>query len=95
MHTQKDILTHAYAKLNVSFMDDICINTMCMDMCACVSVCVGTHKDMRVYEILTLTFVPAHAHHAHGRIHACTHENEYKCMCVSACEGRNEVRVCV
>ena len=61
-------------------------------VCTCVSVCVDTHthKDMRIYEMLTLTFVPAHAHHAHGRIHACTDKNVYKCMCVSACEGRNE-----
>ena len=52
-------------------------------VCVCVCVCVDTHNDM-------LTFVPGHAHHAHGRIHACTHENVCKCMCVSACEGRNE-----
>ena len=28
----------------------------------CVCVCVDTHRDSRVYEFHTLTFVPAHAH---------------------------------
>ena len=46
----------------------------------CVSVRVDTNKGMLVYEILPLTFVPAHAHYAHGRVQACPHphENVYK-----------------
>jgi hypothetical protein len=83
-----------------TFMYSVHVYILYVHVCLCVSVCVDTHKDMRIYEMLTLTFVPAHAHHAHGRIHACTDKNVYKCMCVSACEGRNErererERVCV
>ena len=73
-----------------TFMYSVHVYILYVHVCLCVSVCVDTHKDMRIYEMLTLTFVPAHAHHAHGRIHACTDKNVYKCMCVSACEGRNE-----